>query len=379
MSEFPAVRIIDTTLRDGEQMPGVVFSPKQKIELAVKFSDFGIDRIEIMPAVSEAERKVAKILCGMGLAQKLTASTMMRKDAVDMALDCGFEHITLFTPLSEIQLGTIGMTPEENIRKSMEMADYALSHGLRVCFAGADTTRASPEYVSSFINSLARKIEYFMACDTLGCLTPMKAHSFFREMCSKSRVPVCLHEHNDFGLATANTISGIAAGAQMFSGTFTGIGERAGNAPIEEVLSSLKFLLGIELPVKYGRLAGICNAVEKYSGVRLQSHKPIVGRNAFRHESGIHVDGFLKDARSYEFFDPALVGQQSSISIGKHSGGSIIEYLTDCKIIGEKKQQVMSKIKDESQRRGRSLTKNEVFRIMQSFEQPYDETGVLYA
>jgi isopropylmalate/homocitrate/citramalate synthase len=379
MSAFPAIRIVDTTLRDGEQMPGVVFSPKQKIELAVKFSDFGIDRIEMMPAVSETERKVAKILCGMGMAPKLTASTMMRKDAVDMALDCGFEHITLFTPLSEIQLGTIGMTPEENIRKSMEMGDYALSHGLRVCFAGADVTRASSEYVSSFINSLARKIEYFMACDTLGCLTPMKAYLFFREMCSKSRVPVCLHEHNDFGLATANTLSGIAAGARMFSGTFTGIGERAGNAPIEEVLSSLKFLLGIELPVKYGHLVEICSAVEKYSGARLQSHKPIVGRNAFRHESGIHVDGLLKNARSYEFFDPLLVGQQSSISIGKHSGGSVLEYLAGSKIIGWEKQQMLSRIKDESQRRGRSLTKNEVFKIMRSFEQPRKETGVLYA
>lgn len=379
MTRFSDIKIHDTTLRDGEQMPGVVFSPEQKIELAMLFSDFGASYIELMPAVSTDEIMVAKTLCKMGLASKLTASTMLNKDSVDLALGCGLECVTLFTPLSDIQLETVRMKRDENLMKSLEMVEYALSHGLRVGFAGVDVTRANMEYVKNFMNTLPRKMEYFMVCDTLGCLTPIKAYVFFKEICSKTRLPVCLHEHNDFGLATANTLMGIAAGAELFSGTFTGIGERAGNAPIEEVVSSLRFLYGIDLPVKYEKMTEICSIVEKYSEVRLQDHKPVVGRNAFRHESGIHVDALLKNARSYEFFDPELVGRRRSIAAGKHSGGSILDYLTGQKIQAKERLEILAKIKSESQMRGRSLTRDEVMKILNCDEPLPKERGGLYA
>ncbi|MBN2331158.1 MAG: homoaconitate hydratase [Candidatus Aenigmarchaeota archaeon] len=379
MVRFCDIKIHDTTLRDGEQMPGVVFSPKQKIELATLLSDFGVSYIELMPAVFSEEMMVAKTLVGMGLASKLTASTMLNKDSVDLALECGLECITLFTPLSDIQLDTVGIGRSENLRKSLELVDYALSHGLRVGFAGVDVTRADMEYVLSFMNALPRRMEYFMVCDTLGCMTPMKAYAFFNEICSKTHLPVCLHEHNDFGLATANTLMGISAGAEMFSGTFTGIGERAGNAPIEEVVSSLKFLYDVDLPVKYERMTEICNMVEKHSEVRLQDHKPIVGRNAFRHESGIHVDALLKDADSYEIFNPVLVGQKRTLAVGKHSGGCIVDFLAGKKYKAKDRYEILKEIKSESQRIGRSLTRAEAMKILRFTESQHKKMGDLYA
>jgi len=378
MSPFAQIRIHDTTLRDGEQMPGVVFSAGQKMELASRFIGFGADYVELMPEVSAAERSVAKALCKAGFAPKITASTRMRKESVDLALECGLECVTLFTPLSDVQLGTVGLGRDENLAKSLDMVDYALGHGLRVGFAGADATRADKGYVIRFMNAMPKRIEYFMACDTLGCMTPITAYLFFSEVCSRTGVPVCVHGHNDFGLATANTLMGLAAGAEMFSGTFTGIGERAGNAAIEEVVSSLRFLFGVDIPVRYESLTGICDAVERYSGAKLQEHKPIVGRNAFRHESGIHVDGLLKDRRSYEPFDPALVGQKTSFSIGKHSGSGILRHMLGKGIPDEDLRLLLSRIKGQSQMAGRSLSMNDVAGII-SREINCKKEGVLHA
>lgn len=322
--------ICDTTLRDGEQMPGVVFSYEEKMDLATKFSEFGVDIIEIMPSVSDSEKKITVKLCKMGLNSEVTASTMLKRDHIETAIDCDVQNITLFTPLSDLHLKyKLGIDRGENLDRALEMLDFAKEHGLKVNFAGEDSTRADIGYVIEFINALAKDIEYFIPCDTLGCLTPRTTYAFFRKIKKNSNCKIGLHEHNDFGLATANTLAGIDAGAELFSGTFAGIGERAGNASIEEVCIALKFLKGIDLDVDYSMLREICNTVQRYSQVRLQPHKPIVGDNAFSHESGIHADGVIKHPRTYENFDPEFVGHERRFLFGKHSGRGVLKYILD--------------------------------------------------
>jgi len=361
----PGYGICDTTLRDGEQMPGVIFSFDEKVELATKSSYFGANIIELMPAVSESERRLAKKLAGMGLGAKLTASTMLKKEHIELALDCDIDSITLFTPLSDIHLKyKLGISREENLKKALDMADYSKEHGLKVAFAGEDSTRADVEYVADFINELSGYIEYFIPCDTLGCLTPFDTYSFIKELKERCNTPLCLHVHNDFGMATANTLAGLKAGATMFSGTFGGIGERAGNAPIEEVCTALKFLNSVDLDVRYGMLTEMCRLVERYSRAKLQNHKPVVGRNAFSHESGIHADGVLKNPRTYENFDPGFVGQERMFFFGKHSGRSVIEYIKKKYGIRRETNKILEDLKTLSENIHRSLTEPEIVDLL---------------
>jgi len=327
MLDTIGIKICDTTLRDGEQMPGVVFSPKQKIELAQKISGFGADIIELMPCISKSEAQVTKAIANLGLKAEITASTMLKKQHIDLAVSCNVDSVTLFAPVSDLHLeAKLKITREENTRNALEAIDYAKSHGLKINFAGEDSTRADMGYLSEFINTISPYIEYFLVCDTVGCHTPERSYLFFKNICAKTSCTIGLHGHNDFGMATANTISGLAAGAGVFSGTFTGIGERSGNVSIEEVCSALKFLYNMDLGINYSEMTEICRLVEAYSGISVQPHKPIVGTNSFSHESGIHVNGVLKNPNTYEPFDPKLVGQERRIILGKHSGKSSIKY-----------------------------------------------------
>lgn len=359
-SEF----IYDTTLRDGEQMPGVVFSKEEKIILAKKMSDFGVGIIGLMPAVSYEEREVTEHLSNCGLKSKIIAATMMRKDHIDIARDCGVDKIILFTSTSDIHLyNKLYLSREKNIENVREYVEYSKEQGLEVSFAGEDSTRADISYLIDCINSLNGKLDYFLPCDTLGRLTPFQTYDFIKRLKSETDCKIGLHCHNDFGQATANTLAGIVAGADLFSGTFNGIGERCGNAPIEEVVTALKYQYKKELPVKYKMLADICKTVERYSGVKLQKHKPICGENAFSHESGIHVDGILKFPKNYENFNPEEIGRKTEIIFGKHSGKSGLKYLFGEKFDECQYNIMLQEIKQKSQLEKRAFSGDEVRKI----------------
>lgn len=357
--------IYDTTLRDGEQMPGVVFSPEQKLDLAYEASRFNVDYMDIMPVISETEAGLSRVLLETGLREKLVAATMLRESHVDVAAELGFKHIILFTPVSDIHLRhKLGTTHEENKDRSQELVEYAKARGLRVAFAAEDATRTDPAALIDFMGALGN-LEYFMPCDTLGCLTPQASKTFYGGLVAASDVKIGLHVHNDFGLATANTLAGIEAGAAVFSGTFTGIGERAGNAPIEEVCTALKYMHGVDLGVRFRDLTWICGKVSAYSKMDMQKHKPIIGENVFRHESGIHVDGVLKNPLTYENFNPADIGQKRKIMYGKHSGKAVIRSLLErnnlpASIIRES----LAMIKQYSAENKRSLTEQEALQII---------------
>ncbi len=361
------IRIFDTTLRDGEQMPGVIFTPGQKIELAMLSSEFGTDIIDIMPIVSGSEKETTKKLVDMKLDAEISASCRPIKGDIETALDCDVGRITLFTPLSDLHLEyKLKISREVNLNKALSMVDFAKDHGLTVDFAGEDSTRADTEYLIHFINQLAGKIDIFFVADTLGCLTPFAEHDLIKKIKKETECCIGLHEHNDFSIATATAIAGLKAGAEVFSGTFCGIGERAGNAPIEEVCAALKFFYNADLGVKYEMLTKICRLVSKYSGVEIHPHKPIVGANAFTHESGIHVDGMIKHPRTYQNIDAELVGQRTRFLFGKHSGKSLLRYTLKKHDIIRKERELdalLKKIKTTSESRKGSLSEEEILTI----------------
>ncbi len=324
ISDVP--KIHDTTLRDGEQMPGVAFSFLDKIKIAEKIMDFGVGLVDIMPVVSDSEFRVTKELTGM-FGKKISVTCRTKKEDVDTAIEAGAERVTLFAPMSDLHIKEkIGIDRDENIRKSLEIIDYSRSNGLIIDFAGEDATRSNFGYFRDFVNSIENRISTFFIADTVGCLTPRSTRNLVTYMKKNFSCDIGLHSHNDFGMATANTIEAALAGADYLSGTFTGIGERAGNAPIEEVCVSLKYLHNIDIGVRFESIKDICDMVQELSGISLQRHKPIVGENAFAHESGIHVDGVLKNPRTYEYFDPEAIGHSRSLVLGKHSGRKGVEH-----------------------------------------------------
>lgn len=352
--------IYDTTLRDGEQMPGVVFSREEKIDLAQKMSDFGVDVIDVMPAVSADERETVRYLASLDLDAEVSASTMMRKDAIDLACDCGVSRVGMFSPVSEVHMN--GMSGEKNLERALRFVDYACEKGLAVDFAGVDATRADSVYLVDFVNSLDGKIDYFFACDSLGVLTPKKTGDFVSMLKRETDARIGMHCHNDFGQAVANSLAGLEVGADIVSGTFGGIGERAGNAALEEVVMSLREQYDIVLPLEYEMLGGICEDVARYSGVKLQKHKAISGRNSFVHESGVHVDAMIKDARSYENFDPVQIGRESEFVAGKHSGVGVLKHW-----FGEdngRYTEILGQVKDWSRKYGMAFNRGDVSKLL---------------
>ncbi len=314
------VEIFDTTLRDGEQMPGVSFSPEQKLALAEKIDEFGVSLIENMPIVSAEEERVTKELVELGLKAEIRALARLRRTDVDAAARCGVKRVLLVSPVSDIHLEhKLGWTREENISYALDMIDYCHDYGMSVDYAAEDSSRADKAYLFEFMEAVQDDIGYLLVGDTLGCMTPAQSHSLFSELKERAHCRIEAHHHNDFGMATANTLAAIEAGADAFSGTFCGIGERAGNAPIEEVTLALKYLYGQDGGWKIGLIHEIGKMVREYSGIPLSPHKPWVGDNAFAHESGIHVKSVRKNPLTYENFPPETIGQKRRFVKGKHS------------------------------------------------------------
>lgn len=355
------MNIIDTTLRDGEQMPGVVFDKQQKIGLARMISDFGVDYIELMPAVSGNETDIAETLINEDIYSEFIASTPCNKKYIDLAKYCGFKTIVLFSSISDIHLDKkLMISREKNLSTCLNFVNYTKEQGLNVFFAGEDSTRADMNYLVRFINSLEGYIDCFLPCDTLGILTPKKTYEFISSLKEKTDNNLGLHIHNDFGCASACTLSGIEAGAEMISGTFNGIGERSGNASIEEVVISLKYQYDVDLELKYEMIGNICENVAKYSGVNVQDHKPISGKNAFAHESGLHVDGIIKHSSNYETYDPEAIGKKRTILYGKHSGLASLRNLFNGRFKEDRLVNILEEIKLRSETEKRAFYEHEI-------------------
>ncbi|MGI0047372.1 MAG: 2-isopropylmalate synthase [Nitrosotalea sp.] len=320
------VRIFDTTLRDGEQTPGVALTPEQKLAIAQKLDELGVDAIEAgFPIISEGEKKAVKDIAHANLRAEICGLARTEKKDIDAAVAAGLKYIHTFIATSDIHLKyKLNLTREQAVAKAIEAVEYAKSLGLQVEFSAEDATRTDREFLKKvFVAVTEAGADRIDIPDTVGYSTPQYIASITRDAIDATHLPVSVHCHNDFGLAVANAISGIQAGAQCAHVTINGIGERAGNASLEEfvmALQCLQFDNKFETNINSKLLYETSRYVSKVVGVQVQPNKAIVGENAFGHESGIHTHGVLNNPLTYEPISPELVGRTRWFQVGKHAG-----------------------------------------------------------
>jgi len=320
------VRIFDTTLRDGEQTPGVSLSPEKKLNIAKKLDELGIDAIETgFPVISDGEREAVKMITSANLKAELCGLARTNKKDIDAAIDCGLNYIHTFIATSDIHLEyKLKMTRDEALSKAIEAVEYGKSRGLQVEFSAEDATRTDREFLKKVFGEVAKAgADRIDIPDTVGYSTPQYIAEITKDAIDATKLPVSVHCHNDFGLAVANAISGVQAGAQCAHVTINGIGERAGNASLEEfvmALNSLQFEQKWETNINTKLLYETSRYVSKLVGITVQPNKAIVGENAFGHESGIHTHGVLSNPLTYEPISPEVVGRTRWLQVGKHAG-----------------------------------------------------------
>jgi len=322
------VRIFDTTLRDGEQTPGVALSKEDKVQIARVLDDLGVDSIEAGFAVnSPGEFEAVRAIAGAGLKAEIASLARCHQADVDAAIKADVDAIHVFIATSDIHLKhKLKMTREQVIERAVWAVDYAKAHGFTVEYSAEDATRTELPFLKQvFLKVQEAKVDRIDVADTVGSISPTAMRHLISQLREVTRVPLAVHCHNDFGLATANSLAAVEAGADQVHVTVNGIGERAGNASLEEVVMGLHAFFGIRTGVDTTKLKHASKLVSRLTGIPVQPNKAIVGDNAFAHESGIHVHGILGDQSTYEAMTPDLVGHERKIVVGKHTGVHSVE------------------------------------------------------
>nr|ABZ07986.1 putative HMGL-like protein [uncultured marine crenarchaeote HF4000_ANIW141M12] len=320
------VRIFDTTLRDGEQSPGVALSPENKLNIAKKLDELGVDAIETgFPVISEGEQKAIKMITQTNLSAELCGLARTNQQDIDVVVDCGLKYVHTFIATSDIHLQyKLHLSQDQVLEKAIESVEYAKSRGLQVEFSAEDATRTDRDFLKKIFTAVTKAgADRIDIPDTVGYSTPQYIAEITKDAIEATKLPISVHCHNDFGLAVANAISGIQAGAQCAHVTINGIGERAGNASLEELvmaLQCLKFDQSWETNIKTELLYETSKYVSKLAGMPVQPNKAIIGENAFGHESGIHTHGVLSNPLTYEPISPEIVGRNRWLRVGKHAG-----------------------------------------------------------
>lgn len=363
------IEVLDTTLRDGEQTPGISLNANKKLRIASKLDEIGINTIEAGSAItSSGERMAIKEITSQGFnAEIMSFSRTLLKD-VDYCLECDVDAVNIVVPTSDLHLKyKLKKTQEEMIEEAIAVVEYAKDHGLIVELSAEDASRTEIDYLKKvFKTTIDAGADRICPCDTLGILTPLKSFKFYKNFINLG-VPVSVHCHNDFGLAVANTLSAIDGGASRFHGTINGLGERAGNAAIEEVVVSLETLYKdnerqYTTDIKIDQIYNTSKLVSRLSNAYLAPNKAIVGENAFAHESGIHADGVIKNSATYEPIMPELVGHRRKFIIGKHVGTKGLD--NRLKELGlevnkEQLEEIFHKVKDLGDK-GKTVTDNDL-------------------
>lgn len=316
------IKVLDTTLRDGEQTPGISLITSEKLRIASKLDSMNVDYIEAGSAIiSKGERDSIKEITKQGFnAEILSFSRPLQKD-IDYCLSCDVDAVNLVVPTSDLHISQkLKKSKEELLQMSNSAIQYCKDHGLTVELAAEDASRSDIDFLRTvFKNAEDFKVDRLCICDTVGILTPDLSYNLFSQFNDLSK-PIACHCHNDFGLAVANTLAAINAGASEFHSTVNGIGERAGNTSFEEVVVAINFLFSdYSTNVNIHEIYSISKLVSRLTGM-VPPNKPIVGENAFAHESGIHADGIIKNSKTYEPISPELVGQKRKFVLGKHMG-----------------------------------------------------------
>jgi len=321
------VKIFDTTLRDGEQAAGIALSPEDKVRIAIALDDLGVDILEAGFAASgETEKSILTEIGKSGLNAKVCSLARAVRSDIDTVIDTGIGMVHTFIATSDLHMEyKLKMKPEQVKARAVEIVEYAKSHGLEVQFSCEDATRSDMSFLKDILKCVQDAgADSINIPDTVGVITPRAMGYLISELRGTLKVPISVHCHNDMGMAVANSIAAIDAGATICHVTMNGIGERCGNAALEEVAVNLFANYGIRT-VDLSKISKTSKLVERITGFSIAGNKAIVGKNAFAHESGIHVHGVMANSLTYEPFKPELVGADRAIVIGKHSGAHSVQ------------------------------------------------------
>jgi isopropylmalate/homocitrate/citramalate synthase len=358
------VGFYDTTLRDGEQTVGVVLDPEQKLEIARGLAEAGVERIEAgFPRVSQDDWDAVKLIAKAGLPAEIWGFSRAVRADVEALVELGVQASVIESPISDLKLEALGVAREEMLRRIREAVSYAAGNGITVAYFGVDSTRADPAFFDdAYSVAVEAGAAEVVVVDTIGVATPEAVHELVGRTLELA-VPVHFHGHNDFGLATANAVAAVRAGARWIHGTVNGMGERAGNANIGEVALALRALWGIETNLDLARIRALGDRVRELSGYTLEPWKPLVGENLFRRESGAVASQF-HDPPAIEPYSSELVGAERSIVLGKKSGIDSIRIKSEelgLDLTEEQQREVLARVKALGAEK-RGLVTDEEFR-----------------
>lgn len=369
------VKIVDTTLRDGEQTAGVVFANEEKVRIAKLLDRVGVDQIEAgIPVMGGDEREAIKKIVEADLEASIMGWNRAVVSDVQSSLDCGVDAVAVSVSTSDIHIEKKLNESRGWVLDHMTRAtEFAKDHGLYVSVNAEDSTRSDFEFLVEFAKQAreagADRLRY---CDTVGIMTPLKTHKAIKNLKSEVDIDVEMHTHNDFGLAAANALTGVKGGANYVGTTVNGLGERAGNAPLEEIVMALKHLEDMDLGFNTSDFLELSEYVAQASAQDLPVSKAIVGSNTFAHESGIHTDGVLKDSETYEAFTPKEVGAERQLVIGKHSGKKAIlakfEMEYGIELTDEEAQALLPKVRKLAVELKRALFDKELVSLYEELE-----------
>lgn len=324
------VEIHDATLRDGEQTPGVVFRKEDKVRIAQMLDEVGVERIEAgMPAVSDEDFQAIKEIASLGLKAKIYTFARALTEDIDKAVDCGADGVIIEVPIGYPKLKyQFGWTWEDVLRKSVDCINYAKKRNLHTVYFPYDTTRAREEDLTNLLTRIMTDAppDSVGIVDTMGCALPEAIQYMVRKVKKLTGLPVEIHTHNDFGMAVATELAAVVAGAEVVHSCVNGLGERTGNAALEELMVGLHVLLGIETKYKFSKIKDLSNLVSNLSRIQPPRNKPVIGESNYTRESGIGIDLVLKEPLAMFATDPHFFGREGKIVLGKKSSKASVKY-----------------------------------------------------
>ena len=364
------VEVFDTTLRDGEQTPGISFTKAQKDTIARQLDKLGVDVIEAgFPISSKKDKEAVRSIAHLGLSARICGLARLLTLDIDACIDCDVDMIHIFVPSSEIQREhTTGMSEDAVKEQTYEMTRYVKNHGFQCMFSAMDATRTELRFLQELYRIAEEAgADIVNVPDTVGVSEPFGMYELVSEIYKVVKVPISIHCHNDFGLAVANSLAAVKAGASQVQVSVNGLGERAGNADLAETVMSLNAIYGLRTRIKTQYLFETAKLVERFSGVQIPITQPVVGENAFSHESGIHAHGVIKRSNTFEpgIMTPEMVGHRRRIVLGTHTGRHSIEKkLSEIGMSPSREQveEILERVKELSAS-GKKVTDDDLYSI----------------
>ena len=342
-NEPKRIHILDSTLREGEQHPGVSFTNKQRIQIAWMLDYFGVDQIEISPVISPDHKESTKTIIKQGLKADIVSHGRALKEDIDVSLSCDAKWVAAYLGISDIHLkDKLRITKEQALERAIETVSYAKKHGLNIRFTVEDGSRTDPAFLIKVCKAIEEAgVDRISLPDTVGIMRPIGMYNFVKSVRSEINTPLDVHVHNDIGFALANAFSACDAGADQIHTTIDGIGERTGIPSLAEVAVALHFLYKSPNDFRLDMLADLSRLIEQYTSIKPYDSKPIVGTSAYKHKAGTHLAAILKNPAAYEPIPPRVVGNHRTIVFGELAGKTGAGYLMS--LLGIKKNNETAK------------------------------------